>query len=177
VKKGLGILLRLLGLNREQLKPGRIIQSFGYTVIALTVIYLSFKFLPKILLPHKLQAHGITVYAREPFDSDAESILSAIHLKIISSTIYGDDQQFIVCICNNKWLYALFSPFHSRSFAITNPILQCIILADADVSLNQSRRFAPDHNVRSFTGVVSHEIGHLILQRKFGVLTFLRLPT
>ncbi len=172
------LLLKLLGLKREkpQTKPGRIVRRCEYAVTALAVVYLVLQLFPQVLFAHSVQAHGIQLYSREQVGGDAEAILTAVRSRIAGSTLHRDDQRFAVFICNSKLIYVLFAPLNRGSFAITNPLTQRIFVADADLSRNQSRRFAPDFNVRSFTGVVSHEMGHLLLRRGFGFRMNRRLP-
>lgn len=170
MKKPFDILLRLLGLNRKKpnTKLGRIVRRCEYAVTALGVIYLSLQLFPQAVFAHSFQTQGIQVYSREPIGRDAESILSEVRSRIANSMLRWDNQRFTVFICNSKRLYALFSPLSRGSFGITNPLTQYIFLADAEVSRNQSRRFGSNHNVRSFESVVIHEMGHVLMQRRFG---------
>ncbi len=125
---------------------------------------------------HSVQVHGIRLYCTDPIPCEIETILSEIRSRIAVSTLHRDNHRFAVFVCNSKWLYAFFSPSSRRSFGIANPVTQFVFVADAEISRNQSRRFGAGHNVRSFVSVATHEMGHVLMRRRFGFWTDRRLP-
>jgi hypothetical protein len=176
-RKCAGVVLRLLGLKRAAPKTrlGRVLRGCEHAVCVLGLIYIFFHLFPQRIFAHSVQAHGIRLYSTETIPGNFETLLSEIRSTVVGSPLYGDEQEFSMFMCNSKLVYALFAPV-SRGFAIAVPATQNIFVADADLISNQSRKSRGDHNMRSFTGVASHEMGHVLLERQFGFWTYRMTP-
>ena len=180
MKKAVLTMSKFFVLKQEKpnTKMEKIYWRCKQAVTALAVVYLLLQVFPQVLFTHNVESHGIQVYCTDPIiTEESDYVLSVIQSKVAESTLYQDEERFVVFICNSKWLYTFFVPFCRGSFGISNPVTQKIFLANVELSFNRSRRFGRNHNVRSFTSVVSHEIGHQLIRRRFGFWATQKIPT
>jgi hypothetical protein len=173
------ILLKLLGLRRDRPKTklGRIVRRGEYTACVMVAIYMFIQFFPQLLFANNIQTSEVQVFSTEPIAKDVESILLAIRARLNTSAIHQENSTCRVFVCNSRWLYAFFCPTVRGSFGRANIYTRSIFVADADIKRNQARRFGVGNNTRSFTSVVVHEAGHILLRDHFGVLAAWKLPT
>jgi len=130
---------------------------------------------PSFTSSHVLHVDGLTLFSASPIPSIAESLLRTIRERIGGSPLYHADDRFSVFICNSSAIYATLTRAR-HGFAVSHPLSGRIIVASADLDKNIARSFSEQFNERSFTGVVSHEIGHILMARRVGFVTASRLP-
>ena len=171
-------ILTILGIKREkpQTKIGRIGRRCEHAVSVLVFLYIGIAFFPQPLFSHQLEHEGITLYSTKSISSEkGKVLLSEVRSKIKLSDLYNEQQEFQVFLCNSKSLYTLFSPFSRESFGQAN-LFSNIIIANANLDANIVTAFRDKHNERSFTSVITHEIGHEMIKDEFGLVSAYRAP-
>src|SRR5688500_18350592 len=126
--------------------------------------------LPLQAFVHSLAVENITLYSTSPIPEKTTLLLKQIQVRIGESVFHDASDQFSIFVCNNRTLYGILAPGSPNSFAVAQQIVKWIIVADADLDKNISRSTAARYNERSFTGVATHEIGHIMMGRRLGVL-------
>lgn len=170
--------LTILGLKRKKPKTklGRIARRCEHVLTAALILYFLVLIFPQSLFAHTFAHAGIALYSRQPISpEDAEALLSQIRSRIRTSDIHQESQTFRVFVCNSKALYTFLSPLSRHSFGNT-PITGNVILANVNLRDNSATAFRPDNNQRSFVGVASHEICHVMIRRAFGLWSAYRAP-
>jgi len=179
MKKTFLKIVTILGFKRKKPKTkfGRVLRRCENVLIVVAILYLLILVYPQPLFAHAFKHQGISVYSRQPIpQKEAEALLSQIRARIRASDICEEKKTFRIFLCNNKSLYTLFSPSCRDSFGNT-PITGNIILASVDLSSDTATAFRSDNNERSFVGVASHEICHVMMRRAFGLWSAYRAPT
>ena len=105
-------------------------------------------------------------------DRTAEVVDLLKHSELSASVLH--DRIFI---CNDPWLFRLFSPIHGRSFAVSVPLTNNVFVADADLASNTARSRRSEFNQRSFSSLVAHEITHRLIRGRVGLFRSLTLET
>ena len=150
---------------------GRIVRRCEHFVTITLLLYLGVVFYPQPLFGYQFDHEGITLYSTQPIPLDkGEVLLSQIRTDIGASEIHDEKQKFKVFICNHKSLYTFLGPLSRDAFGFTS-MARKIIIARADLESNKAMAYREEHNARSFTSVVAHEIGHEMIKDEFGFLT------
>jgi hypothetical protein len=172
------VMLRLLGLKRSKPKTpaGRIMRRVRQGLALLAVVYLLVELFPQMIFAHSVEAGGIRLYSMSAIREQAGPLLEQVQARLARSELYQPGDTFKVFVCNSKTLYMLLAPGHRQAFGVSMPVTDKIILADADLRDNVAKAFRPTWNTRSFTGVVTHEIGHSLVRHRISVLASVRLP-
>ncbi len=171
-------LLWLLGWSRSKPKTraGRIWRYCKCAASVPACLYVLFAFFPQLIFSHSIQVAGIRLYSMSPISEQAGGLLEQVQARLAQSELYQSGDTFKVFVCNSKTLYTLLAPGHRQTFGVSMPVTDNIILADADLRENVARAFRPAWNTRSFTGVVTHEIGHSLVRRRISVFASITLP-
>jgi hypothetical protein len=119
---------------------------------------------------YSIEAEGITLCSRSPVPENAASLLKTIKSRVTTSPLYRPGDRFSISICNDRRLYAILSPRSPASFAVSRPLVGGMMIAEADLEKNIARSSAEEYNQRTFTGVATHEIAHILMKRQFGLL-------
>jgi len=171
--------LTVLGLKRTKPKTrvGRILRRCEHALGVALILYLLIQFCPQPLFAHTFEHAGIHLYSRQHIHrKDAGALLPQIRSRIHTSEIHQEESTFRIFLCNSQSLYTFLSLSHRHSFGIT-PITGNTILANVNLNSDTATAFRSDHNERSFVGVASHEICHVMIRQAFGLWTAYRAPT
>jgi hypothetical protein len=178
VKRIADIAVRLLGLKRP--KPATRFQIYvrrcEYLIAVVGLAYLALLVYPQALFAYSVTSGNITLHSREPLPPAAIGIVAQAAAKVSASELAEPGRHEDVYICNSPGLYRLFAPTAATAFANTMPVTDNIFVANADLSNDISRSSALDHNIRSVSGVVAHEITHNLVEHRLGLYRALRLP-
>src|SRR5262249_42256764 len=101
---------------------------------------------------------------------DAEARLS-------KATIYDREISRRVFLTNGYGMYAFLSNKALRSFANSVPFIDNILINKSDVGEDLVFLNRPEHNKRSLSGVIAHEVTHLFIRKKVGTLRASLMPT
>jgi hypothetical protein len=146
-------------------------------VTAVFVAYLFTICFPQFLFAHNLTHQNFTIYSREPFDEHIDSVLDGAEARLSKSTIYDGQVSRRVFLTNSHGLYAFLSNKAFRSFANSLPFVNNILINKSDVAHDLVFLNRPQHNRRSLSGVIAHEVTHLFIRKKVGVLRASLMPT
>jgi hypothetical protein len=148
-----------------------------YSVIAIVAAYLLTICFPQYLFAHQVSYQNFKVYSREPFDQHVYKVLDDAEARLSRSTIYDREVSRRVFLTNSHPLYAFLSNKAFRSFANSVPFIDNIVINKSDVGRNLVFLNRPQHNQRSLSGVIAHEVTHLFIRKKVGTWRAYWLPT
>lgn len=144
-----------------------------FAVFALFVLLHVF---PGIVFHHKLTAHGITVHSRAPLPPAADVVLARAAALVAASELATPGRRFDLYVGDAPWDYAMFAPFR-KSFAVTVPVTDNIFIARGDFTANAARSRNPEYNTRALSAVIAHEITHVLITDRIGLVDSIRLPS
>ena len=172
-------LLTLFGRKRSETPTGRAsaIRYLERALLALVGIYCVLQIYPQVLFAHSFDHDGITVYSRTALPPEAADRTTEITELLKRSELYISELDDRIFICNDPWLFRLFSPIHARSFAVSVPLTNNVFVASADLVTDTARSRRPEFSQRSFSGLVAHEITHRLIRDRVGLLRSLTLET
>lgn len=170
-------ILAFFGFKRKKPKTklGRFLRRCEHALTVASVLYLLVLVFPQPCFSHSFEHMGIQVHSTQPIpETEMKPLLSQVRTRIRTSQIYQEQQTFRIFLCNNNALYTFLSPLSRYSFANTQPSGN-IFLANVDlVSDTVTPRNAKYR--RTFVGVASHEICHVMIRRAFGLWTAYSSP-
>ena len=170
------LLLRLLGIARPQPKTafGRQLRRAERVALVAFLLYGALHAYPQPLFAHSVTAGEITLYSRQPLPAATVDRLAQARMLVAQSELAIANRPARVFLCNSPWLYRVFAPLKSGSFAISIPLTNNIFIADADVAADLATSSSGAH--RSFSGVVAHEITHDLIRQRLGIWRPMMLP-
>jgi hypothetical protein len=154
---------RRLGFNqpKPRTRIGRWFRRSGRTLAVLVLLYVGLQAFPQVLFPYSYWMQGITLYALHPFPSETAERIAAIVKLVDRAELAVAGRSERIFVCNQPWLFRLFSPMSAGAFAYSLPVTDNIFLANADFVRNVARSAAPEFNTRSFSAVAAHRVGFL----------------
>ncbi len=164
--------LRYLSFNQIKLRTrhGQWFRRSGQILAVLFLLYGGFYTFPQVLFPYSYSMQGVTIYAPSPLPSETSNRIAEV-VKLLQRTelaVAGRTER--IFICNQPWLFRLFSPASAGAFAYSLPATDNVFFANADLVRNVARSAAPDFNTRSFSAVAAHEITHGLIRHRVGLL-------
>ena len=161
---------------RNQSKLYRAGRYLFLSVAAAYVLLLSF---PQVLFAHEVSYKNFTVYSREPLDDSVYAMLDKVETRLSASPLNTPEVKPKILLTGSQRLYSMFSLYiGGNSFGKGLPLLPTsnVFINDADVGQDLVFRKAPTNNQRSLSGVVAHEVTHLLIRKKFGYVKNVTLP-
>lgn len=150
-------------------------------VVALlsAVAYLLLLSFPQPLFAHEMTFKNFTVYAREPFVGGISAVLDKVDARLATSPLSTPDVRPKIFLVNSTPLYASLSLYlgnnsFGKGFAALPTSNVFINACDLDKDL--VFRDAPAYTSRSLSGVIAHEVTHLLVRNRFGYFRNLTLP-
>jgi len=140
------------------------------------VLLLSF---PQPLFAHEVTFKNFTVYAREPLGGGISAVLEKVEARLATSPLYTPDVGPKIFLVNSTRLYASLSLYlGSNSFGKGFGALPTtnVFINACDLDKDLVFRDAPAYNSRSLSGVIAHEVTHLLVRNRFGYFRNLTLP-
>lgn len=164
---------------RAAKSKSKLYRTVHYLVWSLTAAFLLLLSYPQILFAHEVSYKNFTVYSREPLDKDVYTLLDKVEFKLSHSPLNTPEVKPKIFFTNSQKLYSIVSLYiGSNSFGKGFAALPTsnVFINKADLGQDLVFRDAPTNNKRSLSGVVSHEITHLLIRKRFGYLKNLTLP-
>jgi len=161
------------------MKITKLYRTGRYILLSLAAAYILVLSYPQVLFAHQVSYKNFTVYSREPLDQGIYTMLDKVETRLASSSLNTPDVKPKIFLTNSQHLYSLLSLYiggnsFGKGFA---PLpTSNVFINKADVGRDLVFRDAPENNQRSLSGVVSHEITHLLIRNKFGYLKNLTTP-
>lgn len=155
----------------------------AYGIVSGTVLVAVFAYLLLLTYPQPLfgysaaYEHNFKVYAREPITPEMQSVLDRAEEKLKASPIYSDTNDRRLFFTGGWGMYAFMTNKAYMSFASSIPYLDNIMLTKSDVAADRMFVNRPESNSRSLSGVIAHEVTHLLLRQHYGTLRAYMLPT
>jgi hypothetical protein len=158
-------------------KAYKIVRSVFLLTAAAFVFLLVY---PQILFAHEVGYKNFTVYSRQPLDQSIHTVLDKVDAQLSASPINDTTVEPKIFFTNSQKLYSLLSLYIGwNSFGRGYPLLPTnnVFINEADVSRDLVFRKAATGSQRSLSGVISHEITHLHIRRKFGYVRNFTMPS
>jgi len=154
--------------NKAKGTPRRIVRGVMLLLGVAFILLLSF---PQLLFAHETSYKQFHVYSREPSDQHVDAVLDAVEARLATSTINDDRVTPKVYLTNSYRLYRSLSlNMGWNSFGKGYPLLPTnnIFINKSDLAADQVFRDAAMHNTRSLSGVIAHEVTHLLIRKRYG---------
>jgi hypothetical protein len=162
---------------KEQREPsGRAYRLLRYLVTAAFAAYLVTLCFPQYLFAHEVAYKSFKVYSREPLDQRITRVLDDAEARLSKSTLYDRETSPRVFLTNSHGMYAFLSNKAYKSFANSVPLINNILINKSDIGDDLVFLNRPEHDRRSLSGVIAHEVTHLLIRRRIGTLHASLLP-
>ena len=170
------VLVRVSGIVRPLPKTmlGRRLRQAERVAVAAFLAYAALHAYPQPLFAYSVNAHDITLYSRQPLPAAAVDRLAAARALLDRSELAPPGRPERVFLCDSPWLYRVFAPLKSGSFAISMPATGNIFIADADIPPDLVTSSSKVQ--RSLSGVLAHEVTHNLIRRRLGIWRPMILP-
>ena len=158
-------------------KPYKIVR---FTVLLVAAAFVFLLVYPQVLFAHEVRYKNFTVYSRQPLDQNIYTVLDKVEAQLATSPINDPGVQPKIFLTNSQRLYSLLSLYIGwNSFGRGYPLLPTsnVFINEADVARDLVFRKAATGNQRSLSGVISHEITHLLIRRKVGYVKNITIPS
>jgi len=151
----------------------RLSMTLGFAAVA----YLLLLYYPQPLFAYSTEYNGFKVYSREPIDQSMEKVLNDAETRLRRSPLYDESVSRRVFFTGGFGIYALLSNKAYRSFANSVPFINNIIVSKTDVPSDLVYVDRTYHNSRSLSGVIAHEVTHLLIRQRYGAIKAIMMPT
>lgn len=178
MNKGALLVLRLLGFKRAQPKTrlGKYVRRFEWVLMTVALFWFGLLIFPQVLFSHNVTHQGVTIYSRAPLPPETAARIAEIMSLVERSELAVRGRTERIFICNNRWLFCVFSPLHPKAFGFSVPVVDHVIAAEADLVENVARRASPVYNQYPFSSFAAHEITHGLIGHRLGLWREIRLP-
>ena len=157
----------------------KLYRTVRYLFVSLAAAYVLLLCFPQVLFAHQITYKNFTVYSRGPLDQNIYAVLDKVEAKLATSQLNDPQVKPKIFLTNSQRLYSVLSLYiGANSFGKGLPVLPTnnIFINEADVQRDLVFRKTAANNSRSLSGVVSHEVTHLLVRKKFGYLKNLTTP-
>ena len=155
-------------------KPYKIIR---YAFSGIGIVYLSILLFPQIIFGHQASHKNLDVYAWNDLNKeDVVKVLESADRRLAKSAFYNESVKQKVFMTESHGLYKFFT-ISNYSFASTIPVIENIRINKTNIEKDLVLRNTEMPNQRSLSGVIAHEITHNQISRKYGLTTYLKIPT
>ena len=151
-----------------------------YLFLSLAAAYLLLLNFPQVLFAHEVSYKNFTVYSREPLDQSVYTMLDKVEARLSASPLNTPDVKPKIFLTGSHRLYSALSlNIGANSFGKGLPLLPAsnVFINQTDVGQDLVFRKAPINTQRSLSGVVAHEVTHLLIRKKFGYVKNVTMPT
>ena len=171
--------LRLFGLQRAQPRTrlGKYARISNRALTVVALLYLALLAFPQVLFGYSVSTKDVTVYSRTRLPPETTTRIEEAMELVSQSELAVPGRTERIFVCNQPWLYRLFHPIQTESFAVSYPITRNIFIAEADLVHNVARSPAPVNKRRTFSGTAAHEITHDLIRHRLGLIGDFRLAS
>lgn len=158
----------------------RVYRAARYTFFSFVLAYILLLCFPQVLFGHQVVSGKITVYSREPVDQNINTVLERAQLRLATSPINSAEVKPKIFLTNSFRFYSVISLYvGNNSFGKGYAALATnnVFINKSDTANDLVLRNTADHNQRSLSGVIAHEITHLLIRKRFGYWRNLTMPT
>jgi hypothetical protein len=158
----------------------RMYRGVRYAFFSMVLAYISLLCFPQVLFGHQVSSGNLTVYSREPLDQNMDTVLERVQQRLAASPINSTEVKPKIFITNSFRFYSTLSLYlGSNSFGKGYAALNTnnVFINKSDITGDLVFRNAPAQNQRSLSGVIAHEITHLLIRKRYGYWRNLTMPT
>jgi hypothetical protein len=179
MRSALASALSLYRQNRSARSKSRAYKLTRYLIFSAVAGYVLLLSFPQVLFAHELSYKTFTVFSREPVNKEIYSVLDQAETKLSASPLNTSDVRPKILLTGSQGFYSALSlNLGGNSFGKGFALLPTnnVFINKADVSRDLVFRNAPAHNQRSLSGVIAHEVTHLMIRKKVGYWRNITLP-
>ena len=157
-----------------------IYRALRYGFFSLVLAYILLLCFPQVLFGHQASSGNFTVYSQEPLDANINTVLERVQQRLATSPINTTDVKPKVFLTNSFRLYSVMSLYiggnsFGKGYAALNN--NNVFINKSDTASDLVFRNAPAYNQRSLSGVIAHEVTHLLIRKRYGYWRNLMMPT
>jgi len=148
-------------------------------VPSVTLAYILLLCFPQVVFAYETSHGNFRVYSQRPLDDGLVAVLDMAEAKLSASGIDDPRVATRIFISDSHGLYALLGLYVGRnSFAKSYPLIPIdnVFINRSDVARDVVFRDVPKDRERSLSGVIAHEVAHLLVRERYGYLKNLTLP-
>jgi hypothetical protein len=155
-------------------------RAVRYGFFSLVLAYLLLLCFPQVLFGHQISSGNLTVYSREPLDQNIYTVLDRVQQRLATSPINSPDVKPKIFLTNSFRFYSTISLYiggnsFGKGYAALNT--NNVFINKSDAANDVVLRNAPTQNQRILSGVIAHEITHLLIRKRYGYWRNLTMPT
>ena len=155
----------------------RVVRYAFFSIVLAYVLLLCF---PQVLFGHQTSSGNLTVYSREPLDQNMNTVLERVQQRLAASPINSTDVKPRIFLANSFGFYSALSLYiggnsFGKGYAALNT--DNVFINKSDAANDLVFRNAPEHNQRTLSGVIAHELTHLLIRKRYGYWRNLTMPT
>jgi hypothetical protein len=165
---------------RAALKKRPLFKVLSYVPWLLVVSYLLLLCFPQVIYGNEMLYKNMTISSRGPVDESIRTVLDKVEVRLATSPLNDSGVRPRIVFTGNSRHYAMLSLYiGGNSFGKGYALLptQNVFINRADYQHDLVFRNAKENNQRSLSGVIAHEITHLLIRKRFGYLRNLTMPT
>ena len=146
-------------------------------IIALILIYFGMIIYPNFLFKYEKRYDNISMFYSEKNIEvkQVENILNIVKNKISKNKLYDKNLKQYIYICDNYYKYFLFTLINYKTFGVNYIMFGNIFLTKSEINTNKILRNSNNNNVRTLSGVITHEMMHSYIKNKIGFFKYLFL--
>jgi hypothetical protein len=135
-------------------------------VLLLLCAYLLLSAFPHPLYPNRTTHQGITIHSDGELGPEAHAVIERVTAKIASSAVYDSAAHHRIFVSGSRWKFAIFANIRFRASAIFSPVSGSIFVTKSNLKADRvTARRNGEHEERTLSGVIAHEITHSLLHR------------
>lgn len=154
---------------RKRSRAYRIYRVVNYAVVGLFAAYFLTIAFPQYLFAHETTEGNVHVYSQQPLDENIGRVLDSAEARLARSEMYNKGKERRVFLTGSHGLYKFLSNKAYHSFANSVPLINNILINRSDAAADRVYLDRPIRNNRSLSGVIAHEITHLLIRERYGV--------
>jgi hypothetical protein len=156
----------------------RIARIVGGGIVVAALLYGLLLVFPAPLFRHRLQYRQFRVYSTQPLDPiRVTAVLDRAESLLVRSPLHDPERiHRLYCTASFRH-FAFFARRSHRAFAINNAVIRNIFLSRSQWESDAVYANRPNYNRRSLSAVLAHEMIHTLMEKRYGVLATLRVPT
>jgi len=158
----------------------RLYRTARYALFSIVLAYILLLCFPQVLFGHQVSSGNLTVYSREPLDQNINIVLDRVQQQLARSPINSSEVKPKIFFTNSFRFYSVLSLYiGDNSFGKGYAVLPTtnVFINKSDAANDLVFRDAPARNQRSLSGVIAHEITHLLIRKRYGYWRNLTMPT
>lgn len=143
----------------------------------IAVAYLVLLNFPQPLFAHSAEYKGFNVYSREEIGIEMNTVLDRAETRLKASPIYDEAVRRDVYLTGSFGMYTFLSHKAYNGFGNSVPFVNNIFINKADAANDLVFMNREKNNSRSLSGVIAHEVAHILIRRRYGTLQSMTFPT